>query len=116
MPKKPYGEKYNPEMRESDFGSRLYQMWKRMRKHPHVEEWDCYPPFYDWAMQSGYLLGDHLYRLDESIPYGPTNCSWEFQESGNNSNAIPPEWADTWNKTVNVIRKHYGMPPLGKTN
>lgn len=112
MPKT-YGEPYDPEMRESEHGSRLYQAWRRLRKHPYVEEWGCYPPFYNWAIRSGYTLGARLVRNDEHVPYGPDNCFWYTKELADDGGPPPPSWADSWNKTVNRIRKHYGWPPIG---
>ena len=104
---KTYGQKYDREMRETEHGSRLYQVWRRLRSHPYAEEWGCFPPFYSWAINSGYTIGARLQRVDDSLPYGPDNCEWYVTEE------IPQDWADKWNKTVNMIRKHYGMPPLG---
>lgn len=108
-----YGEPYDPEMRESEHGARLYQAWRRMRKHPHVEEWNCYPPFYLWAIKNGYVIGARLQQLNASAPYGPDNCSWYAKEFEDDCEPIPESWADDWNKTVNRIRKHYGMPLFG---
>ena len=110
---KRYGEPYDPAMRETEHGSRLYQAWKRMRKHPHIEEWDNFPSFYVWSIGNGYTIGARLYRVDASVPYGPDNCSWYIKDHEDDFEPIPESWADSWNKTVNRIRKHYGLPPLG---
>lgn len=107
---KTYGEPYDREMRETEHGSRLYQAWRRVRKHPHVEAWGSFPSFYSWAVNNGYVLGARLFQIDASLPYGPDNCDWYIREE------LSQNWADEWNKTVNRIRKHYGMPPLGGDN
>jgi hypothetical protein len=113
MARRAYGEPYDPEMRVSELGSRLYQTWRRMRKHPHVGEWDYYPTFYHWSIESGYSLGTRLCQVDESVPFGPDNCLWHIQEQSESSDK---EWVYEWNRAVNRIRKHYGMPPLEGTN
>lgn len=110
---KRYGEPYDPALRKTDHGSRLYAAWKSMRKHPHCEEWDYFPTFYDWAMQSGYEAGTWLRRIDKDMPYTTDNCIW--YSPNEEKEYIPPEWADEWNKTVNRIRKYYGIPPLEGT-
>jgi hypothetical protein len=46
--------------------------------------------------------------------YCPENVFWHTP--GLTEDVMPtPDWADEWNKTVNRIRKHYGMPPLEGT-
>lgn len=115
MPRQPYGDAYDPELRESEHGSRLYGAWKTLRKHSYCEEWGCYPAFYHWAMQNGYTLGAHLRLIDESGIYCPENCVWKIPKCKMDDPPPPPSWADEWNKTVNRIRKYYGMLPLEGT-
>ena len=110
-----YGEPYDREMRESDHGARLYNMWKRLRRSPHCAEWDYYPAFYNWAMEKGFIIGTWLKRIDDSKPYEPNNCDWRLPKSMQDDPPPPTTWADEWNKTVNRIRKYYGMPPLEGT-
>ena len=110
---KRYGEPYDREMRESEHGARLYQTWKRLRRHPYVEEWGYFPTFYIWAIENDYAIGALLVLKDESAPYGPDNCFWHIKDTELDDEPVPVRWPDEWNKTVNRIRKHYGMPPLG---
>lgn len=112
---KRYGEPYDPAIRKSDHGSRLYNMWKHLRRYPYCEEWDRFPAFYNWAMQNGFIIGTRLQRIDDSQPYGPDNCEWYVPRKMTDDPAVSQKWADEWNKTVNRIRKHYGMPPLEGT-
>ena len=107
------GEPYDPALRESEHGSRLYQTWRKVRQSPHCQEWEYYPTFYEWAMQSDYTLGAWLRLIDEEKPYEPDNCMWHIP--GLDEKNIPASWPDEWNRTVNRIRKHYGMPPLEGT-
>lgn len=109
MPKL-YGEPYDPALRKTELGARLYQIWRRMRQHPHFEEWDYFPYFYEWSIQNGYAPGASLRLIDDSGIHAPDNCEWFI------SDRIDAECKDRWNKTVNRIRKHYGMPPLEGTS
>jgi hypothetical protein len=104
---------YNPALRKSSQGQKLYEAWKKMRKHPHCDEWEYFPTFYEWAMHSGYKEGAWLRLTDKSGSYCPENCAWHYP--GDNEEYVSVEWVDNWNKTVNRIRKHYGMPPLEGT-
>lgn len=109
---KRYGERYDPEMRESEHGSRIYSAWRRLRQHPHCEEWHYYPAFYTWAVYNGYTLGAWLRPIDSNKPYGPDNCKWVIDEK-----VQPPDLtrAKEWNDAINRIRKNLGMPPLEGT-
>lgn len=111
---KQYGKPYDPALRETEHGSKLYQIWKRIRKSPHSEAWDHFPTFYDWAMQNEYETGFWLRKIDCNGSYTPDNCVWYSPKE--KKEHIPAEWADRWNKTVNRIREHYGMPPLEETD
>lgn len=110
---KRYGDPYDPKLRKTEHGSKLYATWKTVRRKLHCKEWDYFPTFYEWAMQSGYESGEWIRRIDKNYPYSPDNCIWYSPKE--EVEHIPPEWADEWNKTVNRIRKHYGMPPLEGT-
>lgn len=100
---------YDPALRKTEHGSKLYQTWKRIRKSPHVEEWDYFPTFYEWSMQNGYEDGAWLKREDMNVPFNPRNCFWYLPRE---NNSIPQESLIRWDKTVAKIRKHYGLPPL----
>lgn len=109
------GECYDPEIRTSESGVRLYNAWRKLRKNPHCEEWDNYPAFYNWAMQSGYVLGAWLRLKEDTNTYNPDNCVWYIPVLVDGG-PPKPTWEDEWNKTVNRIRRHYGMPPLRGTS
>lgn len=110
---KHYGEPYDPKLRKTEHGEKLYQTWKKVIKSPHCNEWGYFPTFYEWAMQSGYEIGAWLKREDVNDTYNPYNCFWYLTRES--SDRIPKEDLEKWNKTVNRIRKHYGMPPLEGT-
>ena len=110
------GQAYDPEIRLSEIGSRLYQTWRKIRHNPHCEEWDNYQVFYEWALHEGYSLGDWLRLIDDAKPYGPDNCVWRATRLQAATPSDMLAWKEDWNIAVNRIRKHYGMPPLEGTN
>ena len=108
---KRYGPPYDPALRQTEHGISLYNAWRTVRRYPHCEEWDYFPTFYDWSLQNGFVLGSRLHTKDDDKPFSPDNCEWHIPEGS--EDAFPPGWADEWNKTVNRIRKHYGLPLFG---
>ena len=107
-------EPYDPALRQTEHGSKLYQTWRKAHKAPHCEEWESFPIFLEWAIQSGHTPGAWLRRINKNKPYEPNNCIWYMPDHENIN--VPELWAAKWNKTVNRIRKHYGMPPLEGTD
>ena len=103
---------YDPALRKTEHGPALYNAWKRMRKSAHSEEWDFFPTFYEWSINEGYEDGAWLMRDDKNAPFDPDNCFWYHPST---ESKISKEFIDQWNKTVNRIRKYYGMPPLEGT-
>ena len=110
---KQIGEPYDPVLRLTDEGQRIYNAWRKVRKHPHCEEWDYFPTFYDWSMQNGFTLDTYIHFIDDGRTLGPANCVW--QDVGDKK-IKKGSWVDNWNRSVNRIRKHYGMPPLEGTD
>lgn len=104
---------YDPELRRSEHGARLYETWKRMRMSPYDPVFHEYDAFYHWAIKSGYVLGAHLKRHDINLPYSPENCFWKMPE---HSEEMTVEWAlawcERWDKTVSKLRRQLGLPPL----
>lgn len=111
-----YGEPYDPKLRQTEHGARLYNVWKKARSNPHCEEWEWFPAFYNWSMSNGYALGLRLRLKDESQPYCPENCVWRPARGVYDNTFDAESWIYDWNISVNRIRKHYGMPPLEGTN
>lgn len=86
----------------------LKRKWYTVKNAPHVPEWDNFESFASWCRDNDYTSKMALHRYDLTRPYGPRNCYLS------NASAIEESRADAfikkWNDTVNVIRKHYGLP------
>lgn len=108
---------YDPMLRKTLIGKHLYYHWKMVRRNPHTPEWDFFPDFYTWAMSSGYAIGAKLHLIDATLPHSPDNCVWRFSRPEEKQPTRDSDgWTDKWNRTVNRIRKHYGMSPLEGTD
>lgn len=107
---------YDPALRKTEHGARLYKVWQRMRMFPHDPAWDAFPAFYAWAMSAGYNIGARLYRSSDSQPHGPENSRWTAPVRSEPPMSWESRWCEKWNKTVNKLRKHYGLPPLKEEN
>lgn len=68
---------YDPNLRKSEAGRRLYPYWQKVRHEPHAEEFDDFPDFHAWALCNGYTIGAKLCKIDESKLYSPENCIWK---------------------------------------
>lgn len=116
MGRQAYGRSYDPQIRKTEHGQRLYAVWKKMRRSPHCEEWDDFLGFYTWVMQSDYTLGAWLRRYDEEDMYCPDNVFWHIPNAEGEDTKTDEEFIYEWNVAVNRIRKYYGMPPLRGTS
>lgn len=110
MPRHSYT--YPVKMRITDEGRSLYAIWRRVR-HNACDAFQQYTDFFEWAVQNGYTVGARLRRLDETVEYRPDNCS--FTPSYGDQKPLTLDErvrANEWNKTVNKIRRVYGMKPF----
>lgn len=101
---------YDPELRLSEHGARLYDYWRRIRRNSTIDPaFREYIDFYNWAMDADYDVGSLLKRYDDRLPYGPENCYWQLREE---DELWAEKWCKRWDATVNKLRKHFGLPPL----
>lgn len=100
---------YDPALRETEHGKRLYQCWRRVRKSEHSAIFDEFPRFYEWAMDAGFAVGYKLVLIDNQKPFTPENCT--FKEIGT-PDLERQKQIDDWNRVVNSLRKQWGLPPL----
>ena len=100
----------------ADAKRHIYSRWHtfKVKNQPICREWKVFPHFYRWSIESGYQIGAKLYRYDNTMPYSPENCVWQMMQprekqisEKGNIDAI-----NSWNKTVNVFREHYGLKPF----
>lgn len=103
---------YDAQLRETEHGSRLYEYWKRVKRDTDSPEFETFTGFFKWAQEAGYSLGAKLLRRDGREPYNPDNCVWVYHEEKPKEERDPEREA-LWDKTVNRIRLHFGMEPIG---
>lgn len=104
---------YDKDVKETPEWKALYSKWRQIKKCSHSKEFSRCQDFYDWAMANGFEIVAKLELLDDSKPYSPDNCRWKPPEAKKTFYTEEEKrWIAKWNKTVNAIRRHYGMKPL----
>ena len=103
---------YDPALRLTDHGKRLYQLWRRIRRSPHAPEFEQFPDFYQWAMDNHYESSDRIVLINCEKPFSPDNCKFKHCSV---TMKCDEQWVAEWNRTVNRLRKHWGLPPLEGT-
>ena len=96
---------------EDYYRKQMYHKWKRILKLGCCEEWRDFEAFCRWAKEVGYEDGATLKKFNVTLPFAPGNCF--FLKRDITGGIDPVEFNNRWNKTVNRIREHYGMEPLG---
>ena len=94
--------------------TRIYSIWCDMHKRCEnsknkrfenygargiavCKEWDCFEPFYIWALDNGYSENLSIDRIDVNKGYSPSNCRW--------STAIEQQNNTTRNKYIEFSGK-----------
>lgn len=106
---------YDPEMRQSDHGRRLYTYWRKVRPDTDSPEFLEYPKFFKWAMANGYTVGAKLFKYEPDEPYSPENSFWVARKDwviGDVEVYRNMARERKWDETINRIRLHFGMEPI----
>lgn len=102
--------KYDTEFMKTEAGAALYNKWNRMRRLGCCPERKAdFMAFVKWSMVAGFEEGATLKRYHKEKPYQPSNCYWVVDSKLTNPTYKASAFCASWNKTVNRIRKHYGM-------
>ena len=112
-------ETAEPDQREAERNRRLHSKWRNMKERS--EEFRKFPGFKEWAIRTGYEIGDSLRRIDETKPFGPDNCVWVKRRT--NIKEEPKALhapgvvlrALEWNRAVNPLRRAAGLEPFPET-
>ena len=110
---------YDPQLRKTDHGRRLYEYWRNVHRETDSEEFKTFPGFYEWAMANGYTLGARLFKYDPEDPFSPDNCFWgaKSKKAGDQAYTYRDFVREKqWDDVVNRIRQHYGMEPIHSTD
>jgi len=94
--------KDNPKYKHGFKGTRLYNIWKGIKKRCHnpnssifknyggrgidvCQEWGEFVPFKEWALANGYKDNLSLDRINTNGNYEPDNCRWADSRTQNNN-------------------------------
>lgn len=102
--------KYDHTFMKTPEGTALYAKWRNIGRCGRCEEWDIFNVFCEWSMANGYQIGMQLKRFDGRKRFGPDNCYFDKVNGNHQYGKISLEQRYRWNKTVNRIRAHYGLP------
>ena len=96
-------EKKNQLCNDRDTVDHLYQRYYFLVKSEKPMVWKDFQEFLEWAKKT-YEPGTALRRIDESKPYGPTNCEWAPMGINERYQA---KLAAQWDAAMEPIRKRY---------
>lgn len=104
-------------------------VWSRLSRCKVSPEWENFDTFKTWAVENGFQDGSSLAKRVRNKPWGPSNCRIVapeviedleslFSDSEDDTESVAGKFTQTqerefcrlWNKTVNRIRKHFGLP------
>lgn len=110
---------YDPAIRETPEGSRIYSFWRKVRGEEHAQVFEDFSDFYEWAVKT-YVFSARLKRKDPTKPHSPDNSYFEppkqARPTADEFSEKQIEWMYEWNRAVNRIRKYYNMAPLPGTS
>ena len=100
--------KYDTEFRNSKTGQRLYRVWRTVREVGCCARWHNFENFCDDVADTFTEDVTRICKIDRTRPYSQNNFKWAKRKEEKTDGEV----IDSWNKTVNRIRKYYGMPSL----
>ena len=103
---------YDEDLKNTPEFQALYSKWKAMRNHqfPLSEAFEEFLTFYNWSMANGFASGARLVRVDDRKPYGPDSCVWvQPKKMQHEWTTEEKAWIAKWNKTVNRLRRYFGI-------
>lgn len=117
----PRGIKYDKDVKNSPEWVACYGIWKRLDRSKLDIEFKNFLPFWEFAMQNGFFQGCRLKRKNLKGPFSRDNICFVKKETWetNGKAAYQMKGAEKikfmalWDTTVNRIRRHYGMEPIG---
>jgi hypothetical protein len=105
-------KKYDQKFLQTPEGKALWIKWRNARPAGLCREWKDFEVFKKWALAHNYSSETLLKRYNPDLPHSPENSYFRpSQKRGTNS--VTQDQVEKWNETVNRIRVHYGMKPLG---
>lgn len=113
--------------------TRIYRIWASMKNRckkqciSHrsryydrgikvCDEWQCFEPFYEWAITNGYKEDLTIDRIDNNKGYSPDNCRWTtpfMQARNKRNNVFVPYKGEThcladWEKITGIDQRILG--------
>lgn len=92
------------------------ELIKKWFGHIHRNStWKDSAEFVEWCLANEYVPGTKLKRLVNSLPWGPDNTVFAGEQAVAESDALfltDKERVYSWNKTVNRLRRHWGLEPF----
>ena len=100
---------YDPEMRNTPLGKKLYGAWKRAHAGVHTKEFERFPDFLAWAMKNGgEYLSSKMFKKDLTAPYSPQNCYWKVYQTEEEPESIYDWDPDAWDQLTARLRLLWG--------
>lgn len=109
---------FSAESIKSSVDDQLLFWWNRLSRYKVSPLCGSFDTFKAWALENGFREDCTIRKRVPNKAWGPDNCMIEFPDTvcehetaqGKFSLAQERDFCRLWNKTVNRIRKHFGLP------